>query len=358
MPGVARLDAVVMTHAHADHLHGIDDLRAVNRLMKQANSALRRCRRRWPRSSAGSAMSCAPDDAPAAVLSADAGAARDRRPVHCRRRCRSCRSPRTTATARRWAFASAPSAIRPTSPSSTTTAFAALAGIELWIVDCLRREPHPTHSHLAKTLAWIARVKPRRAVLTHMDHTLDYRDARRRIAAGRRARPGRARHRIARSVIRPAPARRPQPRSRASSATPMPSISSASASRRARCSTITRALIADGAVSVIEEADGDDRGADRPDAESRSSAARQHRRAARPPGPGLWPRTDRLCRTARRGGSAFAEMRLYTHETMIENIALYTAARLCRDRPRASRPATTASLWSKRLAGISDQYFP
>jgi phosphoribosyl 1,2-cyclic phosphate phosphodiesterase len=36
-------------------------------------------------------------------------------------------------------------------------AFAALAGIELWIVDCLRYESHPTHSHLAKTLAWIER---------------------------------------------------------------------------------------------------------------------------------------------------------------------------------------------------------
>ena len=41
-------------------------------------------------------------------------------------------------------------------------------------VDCLRREPHPTHSYLAKTLSWIARVKPRRAVLTHMDQSLDY----------------------------------------------------------------------------------------------------------------------------------------------------------------------------------------
>ena len=55
-------------------------------------------------------------------------------------------------------------------------AFAALEGVEVWIVDCLRREPHPTHSHLAKTLTWIARVRPRRAVLTHMDQSLDYRE--------------------------------------------------------------------------------------------------------------------------------------------------------------------------------------
>ena len=48
-------------------------------------------------------------------------------------------------------------------------AFAVLAGVELWIVDCLRYDPHPTHSHVAKTLSWIERVKPRRAVLTHMD---------------------------------------------------------------------------------------------------------------------------------------------------------------------------------------------
>jgi phosphoribosyl 1,2-cyclic phosphate phosphodiesterase len=55
-------------------------------------------------------------------------------------------------------------------------AFAALAGVELWIVDCLRRGPHPTHSHLARTLSWIDRIRPRRAVLTHMDQSLDYRE--------------------------------------------------------------------------------------------------------------------------------------------------------------------------------------
>ena len=37
-----------------------------------------------------------------------------------------------------------------------------------WAVDALRRTPHPTHAHLEKTLSWIARAKPRRAILTHM----------------------------------------------------------------------------------------------------------------------------------------------------------------------------------------------
>ncbi len=55
-------------------------------------------------------------------------------------------------------------------------AFVALAGVELWVVDCLRREPHPTHAHLVKVLAWIERLRPRRAVLTHMDQSLDYRE--------------------------------------------------------------------------------------------------------------------------------------------------------------------------------------
>ena len=53
-------------------------------------------------------------------------------------------------------------------------AFAALAGVRLWIVDALREAPHPTHSHIDQTLAWIERVKPARALLTHMNHTVDY----------------------------------------------------------------------------------------------------------------------------------------------------------------------------------------
>jgi phosphoribosyl 1,2-cyclic phosphate phosphodiesterase len=47
-------------------------------------------------------------------------------------------------------------------------------GADLWIVDTLRRRPHPTHPHLAQALEWIARIGPKRAVLTHMDNSMDY----------------------------------------------------------------------------------------------------------------------------------------------------------------------------------------
>ena len=50
-----------------------------------------------------------------------------------------------------------------------------LAGIELWIVDCLSIHKNPlTHSHLEKTLEYIERIKPKKAVLTHMGGGIDY----------------------------------------------------------------------------------------------------------------------------------------------------------------------------------------
>src|SRR3546814_4320655 len=44
----------------------------------------------------------------------------------------------------------------------------------VWIVDALRRKPHPTHPHLAQTLEWVGKVRPVRAVLTPMAQSLDY----------------------------------------------------------------------------------------------------------------------------------------------------------------------------------------
>lgn len=56
------------------------------------------------------------------------------------------------------------------------TAFAVLEGVDTWIVDCLRDEPHVTHAHFDKVMEWIDRLKPRRTVFTHMNQLVDYAD--------------------------------------------------------------------------------------------------------------------------------------------------------------------------------------
>ncbi len=49
-----------------------------------------------------------------------------------------------------------------------------LEGLDVWFVDCMSRDPRPTHSHVAQTLSWIERFKPKKAYLIHMDRSLDY----------------------------------------------------------------------------------------------------------------------------------------------------------------------------------------
>jgi phosphoribosyl 1,2-cyclic phosphate phosphodiesterase len=53
-------------------------------------------------------------------------------------------------------------------------AFAVLEGVDTWIVDALRYTPHPTHANVETALSWIARVRPRRAILTNLHIDVDY----------------------------------------------------------------------------------------------------------------------------------------------------------------------------------------
>ena len=56
-------------------------------------------------------------------------------------------------------------------PDASVTAF---AGLEIWILDALRYAPHPSHFSLDDALRWIERVKPKRAILTNLHSDLDY----------------------------------------------------------------------------------------------------------------------------------------------------------------------------------------
>jgi phosphoribosyl 1,2-cyclic phosphate phosphodiesterase len=171
---VRRLDAVVMTHAHADHLHGIDDLRSVNRLMGQAlplwadAKTLAEIDHRFgyvlePVSEPDRYYK--PTLVPHVISGPFAIEGIDVVPF--------VQDHGFTTTL---GFRIGPMAYSTDVVGLDDDAFATITGVDLWIVDCMRRAPHPTHSHLEKTLAWIARAGPRRAVLTHMDHTLDYRE--------------------------------------------------------------------------------------------------------------------------------------------------------------------------------------
>jgi phosphoribosyl 1,2-cyclic phosphate phosphodiesterase len=64
------------------------------------------------------------------------------------------------------------------------TALAQLEGLDTWVVGCLGLEPHPVHAHLDRVLEWVALLQPRRTILTHLGYTLDYETLRRQLPPG------------------------------------------------------------------------------------------------------------------------------------------------------------------------------
>ena len=170
---VRSVTAIVWTHHHADHMNGIDDLRPLNRLMGK------------PIDVYGSAETLAHvKHAFGYVLTPVAAGQLFYKPYLIPHE---ITGPfeiggikitpfeqdhglgNTTLGFRFGDFAYSTDVVR-----LDERAFALLEGLELWVVDCLRDEPHPTHSHFAQTMEWIRRVRPRRAVLTHMNHDADY----------------------------------------------------------------------------------------------------------------------------------------------------------------------------------------
>ena len=173
--GVKRLDAILLTHDHADQVHGLDDVRAF--FLRQ--------RARIP-AHMDAATWATMDRRFGYIFEGEGGypAICDHHPI----------PPHGTA----WAVQGPSGAIPVTTFDQDhggvrsvgyrfggvayssdvvdldEAAFAALAGLDVWIVDALRYRPHPTHAHVARTLEWIARLKPRRAILTNLHIDLDY----------------------------------------------------------------------------------------------------------------------------------------------------------------------------------------
>jgi phosphoribosyl 1,2-cyclic phosphate phosphodiesterase len=171
---VPSVDAVLYTHAHADHIAGIDDVRILNRIAGRPLDAL------------------ATPKALEELIRRYAYAFRPWEPPNF---FRPVLVPREIVAGETVAVAglhvrlfdqdhgfSRSLGLRVGSFGYSTdvldlddTAFAALEGVDTWVVGCfLRHGPHKTHADLAQVLAWVQRLKPRRTVLTHMGTDMDW----------------------------------------------------------------------------------------------------------------------------------------------------------------------------------------
>ncbi len=171
---VSTLDGVVYTHPHADHVHGVDDLRVVvyNRRERlsvyadgpTANALIARFGYVFVQPQ-GSAYPPILDllhiDGPVRIDGAGGEIVLE---------------PFTVGHGRIEAlgFRIGGLAYLPDVSDMDATAWEAVKDLDIWVLDALRREPHPTHIHLEKALEWIDKAKPKHAVLTNMHIDLDY----------------------------------------------------------------------------------------------------------------------------------------------------------------------------------------
>jgi phosphoribosyl 1,2-cyclic phosphate phosphodiesterase len=171
---IGELDGVVFTHAHADHVHGIDDLRMIvinlrERLevwadMDTSNALISRFGYVFetPKGSQYPPilnLNLIKGD----VVVAGAGGEITLTPFEVEH-----------GAIDALGFRIGDVAYLPDVSSLRAETWDVLKGLEIFIIDALRRTPHPSHSHLENTLSWIETLAPKRAVLTNMHIDLDY----------------------------------------------------------------------------------------------------------------------------------------------------------------------------------------
>lgn len=183
--GAKRLDALLLSHDHADQSHGIDDIRAfamrqraripvwadppTTETMETRFGYIFHGEKGYP---AIADLVAAPPHGEAWAVEGPSGAIpvvtfdQDHGPI------------------RSLGYRFGPLAYSSDVLELDAAAFAALEGVDVWIVDALRYTPHPTHAHVDRALGWIERVKPKRAILTNLHIDLDYRELSGRLPEG------------------------------------------------------------------------------------------------------------------------------------------------------------------------------
>lgn len=179
---IGDVDAVIWTHDHADHCHGIDDLRQlfhargapVNGYARAETMDVLRQRFGYVFEGKG--------DYPPVVT---ANVLPDEMDVG-GMRLRIVDQPHGSITAAGIRFDAGGASIGYSTDFNQLTddMHDLFQGVDVWVVDALRRRPHPSHGHLQQVLGWIGEVKPRRAILTHMDQSMDYETLRAELPAG------------------------------------------------------------------------------------------------------------------------------------------------------------------------------
>lgn len=171
--GVPRVDAILYTHSHADHITGLDDVRILNRIAGQPLEAF------------GTAETLA-----------ELGRRFDYafRPWQPPSFFRPVLAPRVVAPGERVPMAGIPVEVFPQDHGFAPTlgvrvgrfaystdvvalspaVLVGLRGVHTWLVDCFQRGPHGTHAHLDMVRDWVAQVAPGRTVLTHMGVDMDW----------------------------------------------------------------------------------------------------------------------------------------------------------------------------------------
>lgn len=179
--GIGRVTHVLYTHDHADHTHGINELRRLARLkggrmpIYADAETLGRMHRRF-----GYAFEQPPGSPYPRILEGHEISAPFKLgdlTVHPFPQAHGF--GQTTLGFRIGDFAYSTDTV-----GFSDDAFKSLAGVRVWMVDCFGETQHPTHANWTLALSWIERIRPARAILTHMGAGLDYEATRRRCPAG------------------------------------------------------------------------------------------------------------------------------------------------------------------------------